>query len=402
MTALALLSLSVLCFTVVHSAYIADNPPARGGCIIDVNRDFTFKHPLLLQPNASTFILPSHSDGVQLFAGQKARLVCAGNRLKLANVQEVEITCLTGDRFRVNNSSLGERRFKELLCTNYPKPWAQRTGRKCLNQFSEIEIGFKTSKGFVRVILVCFDPQRMDSVYSVYNLTAHIGNSQYNVPRPGDFITADFYPNLNPQPSTLYTRKSERTNLARIIGQQLAQKYIANKGDYFLSRGHLTAKADFVYGAQQRATFFYVNVAPQWQTFNGNNWNELEMSCRRFAEKSKRDLTVYTGVHGHAKLDDKSLYLFTGNTNYKLTVPAVFWKVLHDPVTKAGIAFVGHNNPYDTTDVTMLCTNICNKVNWLSWDAKNITAGYSYCCDVTELQRVVQEIPDIPVHGLLS
>lgn len=378
-----------------------------------MNRDFSFRHPVLLQPNASAFILPTVTDGtgakVQLFAGMKARLVCAGNRLALADVQEVEITCVSGDRFHVN-PSLGERRFKDLRCTDYPVPQARRTGRKCLgSKYTEVEIGFSTAQGFVRSILVCYDPQLMDSVYSTYNLTAYIGNNQYNVPRPDGFVEGDFYPGLKPRPSALYTRNSQRTALTKILGsKQLAAKYIDSNGDYFMSRGHLTAKADFVYGSQQRATFFYVNVAPQWQTFNGNNWNELEISCRRFADKSGRNLVVYTGVHGHAQLPDeqgnmRALYLYAGNDGKrKLTVPDVFWKVLHDPVAKTAIAFVGHNNPYDTSVAKRaLCTNICDKVNWLSWDARNITAGYSYCCDVTELQRVVKQIPDITVHGLL-
>lgn len=67
--------------------------------------------------------------------------------------------------------------------------------------------------------------------------------------------------------------------------------------DYFLSKGHLVAKADFLHGAHQMATFMYTNAAPQWQTFNGNNWNALENDVRSFAARTNRDLECYTGTY---------------------------------------------------------------------------------------------------------
>lgn len=57
------------------------------------------------------------------------------------------------------------------------------------------------------------------------------------------------------------------------------------------------AKADFLYGAQQLTTFWYTNAAPQWQTFNGNNWNAMENDCRAFAGSIGADLEVYTGTY---------------------------------------------------------------------------------------------------------
>lgn len=44
------------------------------------------------------------------------------------------------------------------------------------------------------------------------------------------------------------------------------------------------------------ATFWYVNCVPQWQVFNGNNWNYLEIDSRKLAATLKLDLTVYTGA----------------------------------------------------------------------------------------------------------
>lgn len=161
--------------------------------------------------------------------------------------------------------------------------------------------------------------------------------------------------------------------MTNLLGSaELAEKYISLTTDYFLSKGHLVAKADFFYGAQQHATFFYTNAAPQWQTFNGANWNSLENDARSLAGRLGADLTVYTGTQGLATLPnvnnvETELYLGVSGTTRFMPVPRMFWKVLYNPVTQAGIAFVGLNNPYQTAASAaqdVLCTNICSQVNF--------------------------------------
>ena len=92
-----------------------------------------------------------------------------------------------------------------------------------------------------------------------------------------------------------------------------------------MSRGHFAPNADFVYYAFQvgifltsiivvlnsyynyhfqDSTFYFINVAPQWQCFNGGNWNQHENGLRGFVERNQNDLTVYTGTHGVCELDD--------------------------------------------------------------------------------------------------
>ena len=78
-----------------------------------------------------------------------------------------------------------------------------------------------------------------------------------------------------------------------ILGsKELGEKYVKSSGDYFLSRGHTSAKADFALASLQRATFHIANVAPQWQTFNGGNWNTLEANLRAYVAKLGRDIKV--------------------------------------------------------------------------------------------------------------
>lgn len=53
-------------------------------------------------------------------------------------------------------------------------------------------------------------------------------------------------------------------------------------GDFYLTRGHLAARSDFIYRPMQRASYNFLNVAPQWLTFNGGNWAILEEVQRNY------------------------------------------------------------------------------------------------------------------------
>jgi hypothetical protein len=179
---------------------------------------------------------------------------------------------------------------------------------------------------------------------------------------------------------------------------------------FFLARGHFSAKADFVYGSQQNATFHFVNVAPQWQTFNRGNWKALESSVRAYADKKKLDLLVYTGTHDVATLpnfkrNETKLYLYVDSNNNKaIPVPKFYWKAVYDPKSQAGVVFVGINNPHvsNLQSHYLICNDVCSKISWVKWDQKNITKGYSYCCDVGDFRSKVQTLPQFPVSGLLK
>lgn len=84
----------------------------------------------------------------------------------------------------------------------------------------------------------------------------------------------EWYPNLSV--NSLYTQKVQKTNIALLVGEAMADVYYK---DTYLARGHLAAKTDFVLSTEQRATFSYINCVPQWQSFNGGNWNTLEDVC---------------------------------------------------------------------------------------------------------------------------
>lgn len=109
-----------------------------------------------------------------------------------------------------------------------------------------------------------------NKVICIFFKSSAIDQQQIRVPRPDEFHDGGFYEELQAAPNSLYKKAHQINTVAKLLqSDELAKKYIKlNDDEYFMSRGHLTAKADFIYGSQQRATFYYVNVAPQWQVIN--------------------------------------------------------------------------------------------------------------------------------------
>jgi DNA/RNA endonuclease G (NUC1) len=64
-----------------------------------------------------------------------------------------------------------------------------------------------------------------------------------------------------------------------------------------IARGHLAAKSDFVFAPLKDATYYYYNAAPQWQGFNGLNWQAVENSVEIKVNELQSDARIYTGVY---------------------------------------------------------------------------------------------------------
>jgi len=205
----------------------------------------------------------------------------------------------------------------------------------------------------------------------------------------------------------LYRFETQLDTLAKILNSTELAKQRLRKSVQFLSRGHMVAKADFVYGSQQRATFWYLNTAPQWQSFNGGNWNTLEMNVRQFAARRQLDLDVYTGVHGHMTMRNvrgEQRFLWMHPDKEILSAPRFYWKIIYDPASKRGTAFVGLNDPFirSITNDVYLCKDISDKINWLEWQADDVKNGISYACSVNDLRAAVPTIPALNVIGILA
>jgi len=386
------------------------------GCSISINNDLPEPQPLLLIPGGSKdghgFYLPDGADGnVTLAAGQTVLLACPGanngfNNTKLGTKPAIA-TCDSDTTFYVNSVSYN---FSNFACISYPFHTARYSNSSCYDGTKRhIEIGFEVETHFYKLMDVCFDDVLYTTLYVQATIVSGIDGHQTKFSGTR-FIKDGFYP-TEMSVYKLYSRNKTRETISDLLGSpELGDHFINAKSNYSLSKGHLSAKTDYVYGSQQRATFHFVNISPQWQTFNGGNWEALESSVRAYANKKKLDLVVYTGTYGVATLpningNETELYLYVDiNNNKAIPVPKLFWKAVYDPKSQAGVVFVGINNPYisDPKGDYLICTDVCSEISWVNWDQQNIKRGYSYCCEVGDFNSTVNTLPQFTVSGLLT
>lgn len=190
-----------------------------------------------------------------------------------------------------------------------------------------------------------------------------------------------------------------RANQALVLGDRIGP-------DRYLARGHLAPRADYVFGAQQTATFHYANAIPQWQQFNAGNWLALESAIRKLAADRPAGLTVYTGTHGVYQAAGRSVYLSKDRAGRPaIPVPLLVWKVVYDEDAGSAVAFVGLNDP-DQSDrrgnpADKACgTDVCARVRWVTFKP-DAESGLMYCCAVDDLRKTIRTVPSLETASLL-
>ncbi|XP_065345165.1 uncharacterized protein LOC135942784 [Cloeon dipterum] len=390
---------------------------ARADCTWSINTDLPATQALYIKPggplNTNGFWLPQSGDIVTVPEGGQVLFACPGGTLTGPETTEALLTCSGGSTF--TDESGNTFLFNTLACSRNPFHTARRVaGASCGNSAdnSLVEIGFELSNGdFYTIIETCFNDVTLDSLYSKKIQVPAIAGHQIDFPDASFVWDSAFYPptlDLNVQ----YSIEGQTAAIAQAVGSvDLAAQYIKISPDVnFLTHGRLTAKRDNIYGSQQRAAFWYLNMAPQWENVNAGNWDDVELSTRTFAAGRPNDLAVYTGTHGTTTLADVNgnqvpIYIgYDESGNGVLKVPAFYWRVVYDETTQQGVAFVGLNNPYIDSPGSdfYLCPDVCSQISWINWDPSNQALGFAYCCEVGALAQFVEEIPSLTVTGLLT
>ncbi|XP_047121555.1 uncharacterized protein LOC124805134 [Schistocerca piceifrons] len=400
------MSLPLLLALALWTTGVASQPPRRG-CLVDVNNRSVMPNPqpLLLVPGVRKdvhgFVKPGSSGIISLSYKQKITLACPGSRLRLFSGQQETASCVSASTFVVKRRPYA---FADLDCLSPPEQSAQVTGRKCgsKRQYQMIRLGYQVGSDFYTLIDVCFDDRSYNTVYDNFTMVANIGGKQ-----SGSFqstwLGGGFFGKINMDMQ--YSFNTQVNTFTTLLGPG-ASGYITKSN--FLTRGHLAARSDFMLRTQQNATYFYVNAAPQWKSFNTANWNTMENNVRSYAENRLVDLEIYTGTHGIATLPNANnvttgLYLYAHHRRY-LPVPKIFWKIVYNAITNAAVVLLGVNNPHvhNITPDYIVCPDVCRNISWLSWDAHNKSKGYSYCCQYADFKATVPDAPDIVVHSLLT
>ncbi|CAG9858194.1 unnamed protein product [Phyllotreta striolata] len=369
--------------------------------------------PLLVHPENTTIIYPDHGNKyITLKAGQSVKFACPQSRVNLGGDKsipnQVTAVCVSDTQFKVNGATAD---WNSVSCDSEPVPTGRLSSSSCAKNARLGDIGFPLGADeFLKIITICFDTVQQTALYSYYDLTRAIGSRGKSPRRPQFAEDRAFYKLNGRTVNQLYLRKTQRKTVNELLGlDDYDTRYIKNGELYFLARGHLTAYADFIYPALQKATCRYINAAPQWQTFNGYNWERAESDTRNFADSRNVDLKVWTGTYGVTTLpseetdEDIKLYLYSSGSERGIPVPAIYWKLVYEPITKRAIVLIGVNNPYETEfSKYVICPDVSRNVDWLDWRATDLKDGYSYACTLSTFRKVVTYAPNLQVTGLLE
>ena len=380
----------------------------------NLNTRVHFNEPLPVILRDGKLLEPTDQYGnVEMNFGDTLTLSCEGTgSIQHPNTRRGQsvavITCEGGDMFR-NDEWLSEpSRFSDFTCSFPPEYKSKRTERICYDSNPIIEVGYNIEDQFYPVYESCFNEAGLNPIYSKYTQKPYNSFFQTRVTRPY-FIADNLYRHI--PVNALFSPGGQRAAVANLVGSVINNYFTKTE---LLSRGHLAAKTDFVYAFGERATFHYVNCAPQWTGFNGGNWNTLEVDLRNYIHDAGYDTIIYTGTFGLSQLNNDmgrrvDLYLYTDeNNNPVIPVPQFYYKVVYEPATKRGVAFVGINNPYYTPGEArqmFFCQDVCRgngEFSWLTWHPDNPNEGYAFCCNVNDFKRTVPHLPPFQVDSLLT
>lgn len=101
---------------------------------------------------------------------------------------------------------------------------------------------------------------------------------------------------------------------------------------------------DVILATEQQATFLYINTAPQFQTFNGQNWVAVEISSRNLASDRNLYLDVYTGTYGIGQFWNETgsrAQTFLDWPAGQIPVPQLYYKILVNHADNSGVVFLG-------------------------------------------------------------
>lgn len=371
-----------------------------------------FGEPLPIIIRNGRLLEPSDNDGnIDLNVGDELTLSCEGSGTiehssATQSLTTSNIFCEGGDNFKNHDWLLSPARFTLFKCQYPPNYISNRTNQTCFDGNVIVQVGYKVQNQFYPTYETCFNYDTRNPIYSQYTQKPYNAYYQTRVERP--FFIDDG--NYGFPVDSYFSPRGQQFAVAQLVGTKL-KDYMTTSQE--LSRGHLAAKTDFVFAFGERATFHYVNCAPQWKNFNGGNWNTLEVDLRNHIHAAGYNTIIYTGTYGVTQLLNQvgywtDLHLYTDeNNNPVIPIPQYFYKVVYEPSSKNGIAFVGINNPHYTAEKVkelIFCDDVCKEkpeFRWLTWHPNNPNEGYTFCCSIPDFRRAISHLPDFEVEGIL-
>lgn len=169
-----------------------------------------------------------------------------------------------------------------------------------------------------------------------------------------------------------------------------------------MARGHLTPDADFIFGYEQLATYFYVNVAPEFQIINAGNWIRVENLARNLANRFSSDLLTFTGyldtLHLKNPITNDYVPIYLDDAEL-IEAPMWFYKILMHPQLQQDLVMITLNNPFaENANDLEFCSNVCMQYGLNSTYYADASKGYTFCCTLQDFRNSIVSLPtyDLP------
>jgi DNA/RNA endonuclease G (NUC1) len=283
---------------------------------------------------------------------------------------------ITGKEFNIRGTPTN---ITSIKCTETPQSEIEHGGWYDYTKYW-YDIGFQLMNGdFIRLIEVCFDRYYYTPLYTKFTIVNGVDMEHQTGDIP-EKLKKDYFNYITPSVEDAYKERSP-----------------SHSREPVLEGGHLAAWADFTYYSQRLATQYYINVVPQWNTFNGGNWRTLEERIRKMARENNTDLVVYAGSCSPSnEVDTDSIYLAVSKTTGGLLVPVPeqLFRIVYNQNTKHSVVFLGINSVHTNTSISQhraceenyqeLESFIKGEPFFKGFDRKDITKGYIYCCRLTD------------------
>ncbi|KAL7011614.1 hypothetical protein ACKWTF_014357 [Chironomus riparius] len=374
---------------------------ANIACTIEISTQTGSPQPVYIRPGTNQFFHPANRNGqIQMTANEAMEMWCSGTWASPAGAPNlITATCVSGQTFQYNGINFN---FNDFRCTGWPWWTSRNTGDKCYGNGVLVDFGFQVDSRWLHVYTSCHDLDLETTWFVKHKFTPISDGNQRSVTRPS-WTQSGFFTSSNV--NGLYTRLTQTATVATILEDQAAaNRFIeADPSEVFLSRGHIAAMTDFIFATEQRATFHFLNAAPQWQTFNGYNWVSVEISSRILASDRGINLDVYSGTWGNGQLWNTAgswRNIFLDWPAGKIQMPMIYYKLLIHQETLSGVVLIGVNNPHlSLAEIQnlgyIICPDVSDQITYVSWTKGDLRRGYSYACEIHEFVRIVHHIPEI-------
>ncbi|XP_058054478.1 uncharacterized protein LOC131206100 [Anopheles bellator] len=357
-------------------------------CSVNIRTNLNALEPLFLRNNQ---LWAPSGPALQWNGGESTLIACPGNTITNTGTETATIQCVSGTTFSLGGSNVD---IANVACSARSTGHHQNTGQSCGGSGTLLNLGFQVpNAGFVTYIQSCYNMQAASVIYTRHVIPGEAINHAIQESYRPSFKVAGAASHVSP--ATSYTTAQQAIRLANILGSQAqADRYITSSS--YMSRGHLAPDADGIFRPWQWATYFYVNVAPQWQATNGGNWLVVENAARTVSGRLAEDVLIFNGAHDiltltHTNGQQVPITLEDGG----IQVPKWYWKIIKSPRTDAAIALINNNDPFRTSISAgeMLCQDVCAQYGWSNANYGNFARGYTYCCTVAALRSAIPTIP---------